>query len=517
MTSILVEETPVERTQVLIVGTGFAGLAMAAKLLEAGLTDFLLLEKADAVGGTWRDNHYPGCACDIPSHLYSFSFAPNPDWSSSYAPQAEIQAYLQGCVARWGLEARVRFGAEVARAELDERRAIWSVRTRDGRRFEAGAVVAALGGLSRPSVPKLPGLERFAGATWHSAAWDHTYPLAGKTVAVVGTGASAIQFVPRIAPEVGRLHLYQRTPPWILPRDERTFSARRRWAYRHVPGLRALHRAGLYLQHELRAIPFALEPRLLRLAQPIALRHLQRQVADPALRALLTPDYVMGCKRILISNDYYPALTRPNVELVTDGIRELTRDGVVSADGVERKVDAIVFGTGFAVHDYLGGLQVFGRGGAELGARWRVEPEAYLGTMVDGFPNLFTLIGPNTGLGHTSMILMIEAQVRLVVSALTTMRARNVALVEPRADVVRAYNDHLQARLAGTVWASGCTSWYLDEHGKNTTVWPGFTLEFAARTWRFDPHQYVMQGKDELAAFRPGLLDVPVRAARARP
>jgi len=264
----------------------------------------------------------------------------------------------------------------------------------------------------------------------------------------------------------------------------------------HVPGWRRLYRAGLYLGHELRAIPFSVEPRLLKLAQPRALKHLRAQIADPVLRARLTPDYVLGCKRILVSNDYYPALVRPNVQLVTDGIRAITRDGIVTDDGTERKLDAIIFGTGFAVHDYLGGMQVRGRGGEELGARWRVEPEAYLGTMVDGFPNLFTLVGPNTGLGHSSMILMIEAQERLVVSCLQTMRARGLALVEPRPDVLRAYNDELQRRMAKTVWATGCKSWYLDARGRNTTVWPGFTLEFAARTRRFDPGHYILHRDD---------------------
>lgn len=518
MKPVLVEEVTArpERTGVLIIGTGFAGMAMAAKLLEAGRDDFILLEKADAIGGTWRDNHYPGCACDIPAHLYSFSFEPNSEWSSAYAPQPEIRAYMERCASKWQLHRKTRFGAEVVRADLDERAATWTVRTKDGRRFEADALVAGLGGLSRPAIPQLPGLDAFAGRTWHSAQWDHDAPLDGAKVAVIGTGASAIQFVPRIAPRVARLDLYQRTPPWVLPRADRTFTPAQRWAFRHVPGWRRLYRAGLYLGHELRAIPFALEPRLLQYAQPLAKKHLHRQIQDPALRARLTPDYVMGCKRILISNDYYPTLARPNVDLVTDGIREITRDGVVATDGTERKVDAIVFGTGFAIHDYLGGLQVHGRGGAELGARWRVEPEAYLGTMVDGFPNLFTLIGPNTGLGHTSMLVMIEAQVRLVVSCLETMRARNIALVEPRADVVRDYNDELQRRLGKTVWATGCKSWYLDDSGKNTTVWPGFTLEFAARTRRFDPGHYVLRGRDELAAWSPELLDVPVRAVNLR-
>lgn len=491
-----------ERVKVVIVGSGFAGLCMAIKLRDAGIDDFVILERADAIGGTWRDNHYPGCACDVPAHLYSFSFFPNPDWSETYAPQAEIRAYTERCAAHWQLHRQVRFNAEVTSAELDESRATWTVRTRDGRSFEGDVLVAALGGLSRPLVPKLPGLERFGGRTWHSASWDHSYPLEGERVAVIGTGASAIQFVPRIAPRVGQLHLFQRTPPWILPRQEQVFSEREKRRFRTVPGLRQLHRARLYLGHEARALPFTIKPRLLELLQPLVLRHLRHQVKDPVLRQKLTPDYVMGCKRILISNDYYPALTRANVELVTDGIREITRDSVVTTDGRERPVDAILFGTGFDIHDYLGGLRVLGRGGVDLGSTWRDDPQAYLGTMAAGFPNLFTLIGPNTGLGHNSIIFMIECQVRLVMSCLREMRTRDAATIEPRPEVVRAYNDELQRRLTDTVWMSGCKSWYQNAAGKNTTLWPGFTIEFAARTRRMRPADYVMKRRDQLPAAR---------------
>ena len=489
-----------ERVGVVIIGSGFAGLCMAIKLLEAGMDDFVILERADAIGGTWRDNHYPGCACDVPAHLYSFSFFPNPDWSQTYAPQPEIRAYIERCAAHYQLHRKVRFSAEVASAELDESRATWTVRTRDGRRFESTAVVAAMGGLSRPLLPAVPGRERFAGRSWHSASWDHDYPLDGRTVAVIGTGASAIQFVPQIAPQVGQLHLFQRTPPWILPREEQTFTERERRRFRAVPALRYLHRARLYLGHEVRALPFTIKPKLLELAQPLALRYLHRQVKDPELRKKLTPDYVIGCKRILISNDYYPALTRPNVEVVTDGIREITRDGVVTTDGRERKVEAIIFGTGFDIHDYVGGMNIIGRGGVDLAAQWRTNPEAYLGTMAAGFPNLFTLVGPNTGLGHNSIIFMIECQVRLVMSCLRAMRQRDVVLLEPRVEVVRAYNDELQRRLAGTVWMSGCKSWYQNAAGKNTTLWPGFTVEYAARTRRLNAADYLMQRRDQLPA-----------------
>ncbi|MEZ4399757.1 MAG: NAD(P)/FAD-dependent oxidoreductase [Kofleriaceae bacterium] len=501
------EPSAIESTGVLIIGSGFAGLAMAAQLCEAGRRDFVILEAADAVGGTWRANHYPGCACDIPSHLYSLSFAPRPDWSRSYAPHDEIRAYLEHAAARWQLHRHLRCGAAVVAATLDEAQARWTITTADGRRFQAPIAVMALGGLSRPTTPHLPGLAQFAGATWHSAAWNHRYDLAGKRVAVVGTGASAIQFVPHVVKAAGQVHLFQRTPPWVLPRRDRAYTDRERWAFRHVPGARALHRATLYLRHELRAIPFTLAPQVLRWVQPLALRHLHAQVADPALRATLTPSYVLGCKRILMSNDYYPALAQPHVEVVTDAITGVTPDGVVTADGRARPVDAIIFGTGFAVHDYLGGIAVTGRAGADLGARWADTPEAYLGTMVDGFPNLFTLIGPNTGLGHNSMLLMIEAQVRLVMSTLAAMARHDHVLVEPRPEAVRAYNDELAARMPKTVWSTGCTSWYRDAAGRNPTLWPGSTVEFAARTWRFDARAYRCEPRPTPAT-RPTLVRV---------
>ena len=488
-----------ERTRVAIIGTGFSGLAMAIQLQKAGRRDFLLLERSDSIGGTWRDNHYPGCACDVPAHLYSFSFEPNPDWSSAYAPQAEIRAYIERCAARHDLAGRVRFSAEVTAAELDEARACWRLSTADGRVFVADVVVSAAGGLSRPLVPRLPGLERFAGRTWHSAAWDHGAPLDGKAVAVVGTGASSIQFVPEIAPRVARLFLYQRTPAWVLPREDHDFTSRERQLLR-IPPVRWLYRQRLYWSLELRSVPFTLEPRVLRWAQRIAVRHLESQVRDPELVRKLTPDYVMGCKRILLSNDFYPAVARSNVELVTEPIREVTARGVVTADGAERAVDAILFGTGFDVHDYLGRLRVFGRGGAELSAAWRRRAEAHLGTTVPGFPNFFTMIGPNTGLGHNSILFMAECQVRYILSCLRAMERAGACLIEPRPEMVRRYNERLQARLGRTVWTTGCRSWYLNEEGVNTTLWPGSTAEFMLRTLRFDPAGHLMVRRDQLPA-----------------
>jgi len=497
-----------ERTRVAIIGTGFSGLATAIRLERAGARDFVLLERGTQLGGTWRDNDYPGCACDVPAHLYSFSFEPNPDWSSAYAPQAEIRAYIERCVARYGVGDRIRFSADVVAAELDEARAEWTLTCADGRTVVADFVVAAVGGLSRPFVPRLPGLERFAGRTWHSAAWDHGAPIDGKTVAVIGTGASAIQFVPRIAPRAARLLLFQRTPAWVLPRDDRTFSALERRLFR-IPPYRWLYRQRLYWSHEARSVPFTRAPSLLRWAQRTAIEHLRSQVSDPELVRRLTPSYVMGCKRILLSDDYYPAVARPNVELVTDPIREVTAGGLVTADGSDYPAHAIAFGTGFDVHDYLGRLRVVGRGGAELSERWQRRAESHLGTMVPGFPNFFTMIGPNTGLGHNSIIFMAECQVRYILSCLRAMERSGACLVEPREDVFRRYNEAVQARLRRTVWTTGCQSWYLNQDGVNTTLWPGSTAEYLVRTWRFRPADHVMVRRDQLAA--------PAERARAAP
>ena len=335
-----------------IVGTGFAGLGMAIKLKQSGERDFLVLEKAGEVGGTWRDNHYPGCACDVQSHLYSFSFEPNPGWSRMFSPQPEIWAYLRQCAAKHGLYPHIRFQAELSEARWDEEARLWRLKTGDGQRLAARVLVSGTGGLSRPAYPTgIKGLGTFAGKTFHSQDWDHGYDLRGKRVAVIGTGASAIQFVPQIQKQVARLDLYQRTPPWIVPKPDRPISDGERRLFRRLPLAQKLYRTAIYWMLEARVLGFAINPKLMKLIQRIALAHIHRQVKDPALRAKLTPDYVIGCKRVLISNDYYPALAQPNVEVVTDGIREVRAHGIVGADGVERKIDAIIFGTGFHAVD----------------------------------------------------------------------------------------------------------------------------------------------------------------------
>ncbi len=476
--------------EVIIVGSGFAGLGMAIRLKEMGISDFVVLERADEVGGTWRDNTYPGAACDVPSHLYSFSFAPNPDWSSSFSPQGEIQDYLRRTADDFGVRPHLRFGTEVRHARWDEGRQRWHVETSTGS-LEAQFLVSATGALSEPSLPALPGLETFSGTTFHSARWRHDHDLAGERVAVIGTGASAIQFVPQIQPRVGHLSVFQRTPPWIIPRWDRRFTRPERWLFRHVPVVQRLARTGIYWSREAYVFGFAFDPRLMKAAELVARAHLRRQVPDPELRARLTPDYTIGCKRILISNDYLPALTRPNVDLVTSGIAEVRERSIVTADGDERPVDTIIFGTGFHVTDMPVASRLVGRGGVLLADHWRDGAHAHRGTTTGGFPNLFMLVGPNTGLGHSSQVFMIESQIDYVADALGHAAARGAATVGVRPDAEAAWNERVQADMEGTVWTSGqCASWYLDASGRNTTLWPSFTFRFRRETRRFDPAAY---------------------------
>lgn len=477
------------RKHVLVVGSGFSGLGMAVRLKQAGV-DFTILEQASEIGGTWRDNHYPGAACDVPSHLYSFSFEPWPDWSRMYGPQGEIFEYMRHCVRAHGLGPHVVTSARVNGARFDERAGLWRVTTADGRRFEGAALVSGTGALSRPLIPELPGMASFGGRSFHSARWDHDFPLAGKTVAVVGTGASAIQFVPQIAPEVGRLHLFQRTPPWIVPKQDFAFSARERALFARVPGLQWAFRQLIWARQEIGAVPMVVAPELGRLVEKLALRNLERQVRDPELRRKLTPSYRIGCKRILLTNDYYPALTRPNVELVTDAIDHVDPTGIVTRDGRHRAVDAILFGTGFQAADDVCPFPVEGRRGASLEAAWKDGAEAYWGTTVSGFPNLYLLMGPNTGLGHNSMIYMIEAQIEHAFRCIDRVLSRGLLGLDVRPDAQAAYNEAIQRRLARTVWASGCRSWYQNKAGKNVTLWPGFTFEFRLRAERPDFSAY---------------------------
>lgn len=483
------EQTSTRNARLVILGTGFSGLGMAIRLKQRGQEDFVVIEKAADLGGTWRDNTYPGCACDIPSHLYSFSFALNPYWSRAYSPQHEIWDYLRHCAERFGILPHIRWNSELLDASWNEVDQRWHITTTQGQ-FIANFLILGNGPLSEPSLPAVPGLEHFEGELFHSARWNHDYDLTGKRVAVIGTGASAIQFVPQIQPRVGHLSLFQRTPPWILPRHDHPIPAWQRAMFRILPFTQRIVRTKIYWRQELIALGFIYRSNMLESGMRLSRSYLERQVKDPMLRTKLTPHYTIGCKRVLLSDDFYPALTRSNVEVITDRIREVRANSIVTEDGREHEIDTIIFGTGFHVTDAQLPQCIYGNGGRSLADSWHEGFSAYFGTTASGFPNLFLLIGPNTGLGHNSLVFMIESQLNYILDCLRTMDRRRLRAVDVLPEIQEAFNAEMQKRMQGTVWTSGCKSWYLDAKGHNTTLWPGFTFEYRRRTRRFDPQHY---------------------------
>lgn len=462
----------------IVIGTGFAGLGMAIALQRAGIHDYLILEKAHDVGGVWRDNSYPGAACDVPSHLYSFSFEPNPNWSHVFARQGEIHQYLRHCAEKYKLHPRIRFGAEVTEARFDEPRALWQVTLRDGQTLFSQLLITATGQLSRPAYPRIPGIDSFQGRTFHSAQWDHDFALQGRRVAVVGTGASAIQFVPAIAPDVASLKVFQRSPAYILPRPDRPYAAWEKALFKYVPLVMKLHRAWIYSCYETRALAFTRFKGLMKAAAGRPFKQLlRRQVPDARLRTLLTPSYQIGCKRILLSGEYLATMARPEVELVTTGIQRVTPEGIETTDGQQHPVDVIIYGTGFAATEFLAPMKITGRQGVDLNDTWRQGAQAYLGMTVPGFPNFFMLYGPNTNLGHNSIVYMLESQIAHVVRCIRMMGRASAQTLEVDAARYTLFNAQVQQRLRHTVW-QGCTSWYVDANGHNSTNWPGFTLSY---------------------------------------
>ncbi|MDT8910645.1 NAD(P)/FAD-dependent oxidoreductase [Amycolatopsis sp. PS_44_ISF1] len=486
-----------ERFKVVVVGTGFSGLGQAIQLEEAGIRDYVILEKADEVGGTWRDNSYPGCACDVQSHMYSFSYEQNPDWSRSFSPQPEIFEYLRGVAEKHRLREKTRFGVEITGAHWDDQERRWTVTTRGGEEFSAQFLVSGVGGLHIPQIPKLPGIEAFEGQSWHSAQWNHEFDLAGQRVAVVGTGASAIQFVPRIAPQVAELTLFQRTPPWIMPKPDHEMPGWAKTLFKRVPGAQRLYRAFVYWGREAQGIGFNGHPVVMKVGEQLAKRHMAKAIKDRALRRKVTPDYTMGCKRVLLSNDYYPALARANVEVNTDGVREVKAHSVVDGAGVEHEVDAIIYGTGFHVTDALEYLDITGTEGRSLAKSWATDGiQTHKGITVAGFPNLFFLLGPNTALGHNSVVFMIESQSRYVVDAIKLADSRGAAALDVRPSVQQKFQAEIQDRLIKGVWTQGgCKSWYLDAKGVNRTIWPGATWRYWLQTRRVDPSDYELSGR----------------------
>jgi cation diffusion facilitator CzcD-associated flavoprotein CzcO/acetyl esterase/lipase len=464
--------------EAIIIGAGFGGIGMAIALRKAGVTEFVVVERASGIGGVWRDNRYPGAACDVPSHLYSFSFEPNPGWTRRFASQPEILAYLQHCVHKYALESNLRCNSEVVQAAYDEDSALWTVSLADGTRLQARMLVSATGQLSRPVLPRLEGAGLFRGPSFHSARWDDAAELAGKRVAVIGTGASATQIVPPLACAAARLLVFQRSPSYLIPRPDGAYPGWIKALFRHVPLAMRAHRAWLYLTYEYRALAFTRFQRGLQLAvgRPFR-RMLAQQVGDPALRAKLVPDYPIGCKRILVSSDYLATLSRPNVTLVTEAIGRITPDGIDTADGRQHRVDAIVYATGFSATNFLAPMRITGRGGIELNQAWRGGAMAHLGMTVPGFPNLFILYGPNTNLGHNSIVYMLEGQIAHVMRCRAAMQVAGARAIEIDASYHRRFNARIGQRLARSAW-SGCRSWYVDEHGRNSTNWPGFSLSY---------------------------------------
>ena len=523
-----------DNTQIAIIGTGFSGLGMAIRLKQAGYSNFVILEQSDDVGGTWHENHYPGCACDVQSALYSFSFEQNPNWSRMFAQQPEIQAYLRHCAEKYDLLPHIRLNTHVAGARYQEGCQQWTLETCDSpalwqymqargikpgdeldrsddqlpafQTLTAQVVVSGMGGLSTPAYPEIAGIESFTGKAFHSQDWDHDYDFRGKRVAVIGTGASAIQFVPEVARDAAHLDLYQRTPPWIMPKPDRAISPLERALFRRVPQTLNALRNSIYWYLEARVLGFVGNPRILKLGELQARRHIRSQIKDKALRKKVTPDFHFGCKRVLISNNYYPALDQNHVDVLTDGIREVRGNVIVDNHGVEREVDCIIYGTGFKAQDPIPRGMIYGRDGQDLLDAWQDGAEAYKGTTVAGFPNLFLLMGPNTGLGHSSMVYMIESQVQYVIAALEQMAHQGWSSVEVKADSQSRYNASMQARLGDSVWQTGCKSWYVNENGKNTTLWPGFTWQFRQQTRSFDAAQYRCQ---PLTANAPEAAPVP--------
>jgi cation diffusion facilitator CzcD-associated flavoprotein CzcO len=476
-------------TSIAVVGAGFGGVGAAVMLRRAGYHDVVVFERGERVGGVWHHNTYPGAACDIPSHLYEFSFAPNPRWSRRYAPQAEIQAYVEGVAREHGVLDRIRTGTEVTSARWDGARGTWRLETTAGP-HEADVLVTACGQLSTPSVPPIPGLDRFTGPAFHTARWRHDVDLAGKRVAVLGTGCSAIQVVPAIEPVVGHVDVYQRSPGWTFPKMDRPYSERAKRLFARFPVVQRLDRAAVLAFQELGALAMTKRRVLLRPFRALGRRQITKAITDPELRRKVTPVDEMGCKRIMLTDDWYPTLAKPDVDVVVDRIAEVTPTGVRTEDGTERPADVLVLATGFRTHGFVAPMEVVGDGGRTLAEEWAQVARAYLGMSVPGFPNMFLLYGPNTNGGTGSVIYTIEAGVRHVIAALRELERANARRIEVRRPAAEAFDRELRTALDATVWHTGCTNWYVDEHGNDPNQWPWLWTTYRRRTGRLDPGAY---------------------------
>lgn len=478
--------------EVVIIGTGFAGIGMAIKLQQAGINSFKLIERSDEVGGTWRDNTYPGCECDVQSHLYSLSFEPNPNWSKKYSTWREIRDYIINVTDKHNLRPKIQFNTRLESTKFDKESGTWLVNLSGGSSVRARFVITAVGPLSNPTIPNIKGKETFSGPIFHSATWNHDIDLTGKKIAVVGTGASAIQFVPRIAKIASSVELFQRSAPWVLPKPDRKIFGIEKVLYKYLPGWRLLHRAALYWANEFTLRGFLKEKSMIRsIAEWGATRHIKHHIKDEALRKKLTPNFRFGCKRALLSNEYYPALARDNVDVIDTGVECITETGIIDKQGKAHDVDVIIWGTGFKVDEPLMGVDVTGIDGQDLNAVWKENGfETYYGTTVAGFPNAFVLAGPNTGIGHTSLVVMIEAQFNYIMDAIKKVKQQNIKYIDVKQSVQTEFCQTMQDKMVGTAWTSGCNSWYLSDSGKNFTIWPDFTFNYIKQTKKINLADY---------------------------
>ncbi|OTG82984.1 flavin-containing monooxygenase [Acinetobacter sp. ANC 4648] len=485
----------VQKTQVAIIGAGFGGLAMAIRLLQANIQDFIILEKADDVGGTWRENQYPGAACDVQSHMYSLSFAPKKDWSKRYAEAAEIFDYIQDIIKEFELKEFIQFQHEVISVKFDETALNWQLIMQNGQHIEAQFIVFASGPLHVPQIPKIKGIEKFKGEVFHSSQWNHNYNLNNKCVASIGTGGSAIQYIPEIAPKVEQLYVFQRTAAWVIPRDERAYHTLDKTLFSHFEWFRKLHRARLYWSNESRVVPIV-KPQIMKYGQKLAEALIKFKIKDPKIAQKLTPNFVMGCKRILISNKYFPTFNRDNVELITEAIQEVTADSIITKDGKQHKIDCLIYGTGFITDPriYLKSFACYGQNNLELKEAWKDGAESFYGITTKDFPNLFQLLGPNTVLGHNSVIFMIESQTNYIIQMIQLVHKTQTQAISVKAEAQDQFNQNVQKQLKGTVWQSGCVSWYQQDGGKNFSLWPTYTWKYWLETRKVNPADYQFFG-----------------------
>lgn len=479
------------QVKITIIGAGFGGLAMAIRLLQNNIRDFVILEKASEIGGTWRENQYPGAACDVQSHLYSLSFSPKTDWSKRYAEAPEIYQYIQTLTTEHQLQSYIRFHTKVSAAHYLDNQCLWQLTLNQNETLTAQFVIFASGPLHVPQIPRIAGIEKFKGKVFHSSQWDHDYDLSHKNVASIGTGGSAIQYIPEIAEQVKQLYVLQRTAAWVIPRDERRYLPIEKALFHRFDWFRKLHRARLYWTNESRVVPI-MKPQVMKYAQKLAEAYIRHQVKDPVTADKLIPNYIMGCKRILVSNKYYPSFNRKNVELVTNDILELTEDSIITKDGKKRAIDCLIYGTGFVTDPriYLKSFGCTGLNHVELTDAWQDGAESYYGISTKGFPNLFQLLGPNTVLGHNSVIFMIESQVNYILQLIEMAQKTQSQAIVVKADIQDQFNHHLQSQFTDTIWQSGCVSWYQQADGKNFSLWPSYTWKYWLKTRKANPADY---------------------------